>query len=392
MDKGNFNAASQLGSTDGGSDEVKNMYTKGGLRAILGVSPDEDEAEDEKLDAMDSEKGKDASLSNDQIEKTMTSLEDDDDVSALRGARKEAAEEFQEFDETIEYKKDPDAEDDDGAKNDQTDSSKPDSSEEIKNAEKELEKEFAAWQEKGMDASAIESSLSPMERYGLRFRKDIDPYYSIFAVMEYNQKMQAQEDRDNEIDVEEIEKEQRLDEQRAFADGDLLATNPKPDDLIRQRNLYRREKARLRSNKKRRKLNGEDWECRAESLTKQPFWYNIDTGEAQWDKPKVLLEMEEYEIAYRDGWPAMPMKNLVHIMEYLPPFPDRMQCARVSSRWHKAASDVSFVRHVYPVELGAYTREERKMERNHYRTIDDALKASSPGDTIGQYTVYDMLY
>ena len=247
MDKGNFNAASQMDSTGegGGSDEVKNMYTKGGLRAILGVSPDEDEAEEEKLDAVDEEKGKEASLSNDQIEKTMTSLEDDDDVSALRGARKEAAEEFQEFDETIEYKKDPDAEDDDGAKNDQTDSSKPDSSEEMKNAEKELEKEFAAWQEKGMDASAIESSLSPMERYGLRFRKDIDPYYSIFAVMEYNQKMQAQEDRDNEIDVEEIEKEKWLDEQRAFADGDLLATNPKPEDLIRQRNLYRREKARL---------------------------------------------------------------------------------------------------------------------------------------------------
>ena len=32
------------------------------------------------------------------------------------------------------------------------------------------------------------------------------------------------------------------------------------------------------------------------------------------------------------------------------------------------------------------------MERNHYRTIDDALKASSPGDTIGQYTAYDMAY
>jgi len=384
MDRGNFNAAKTESSDGGGGDQVKNMYTKGGLRAILGVSADDEDDENDKSDTMDEDKGKEASLSNDQIEKTMTSLEDVEDVNALKGARKEAAEEFKEFDETVEYKKDSDAEDDDDGKEKADSTDKQENTDETKLDEKELEKEFAAWQEKGMDASAIEASLSPMERYGLRFKKDIDPYYSIYAVMEYNRKIEAQEEGENEIDIDEIEKEKWIEEQRAFDDGDLLATNPAPGDLIRQRNLYLREKARLRANKKRRKLTGEDWEPREDAITNQQFWYNIDTGEALWDKPKVLVEMEEYELAYKGGWSAMPMKNLIKIFEYIPSFPDRMQCATVSSRWHKAATDISFVRHVYPVEQGAYTREDRKMERNHYRTIEDAVKAASPGDTIGE--------
>lgn len=389
MDRGNFDASqTQSAGNEGEADQVKDMYTKGGLRAILGVSADdEDDADnknDDKSDEMDVE-GKETALSSDQIEKTMTSLEDDDDVNALQGARKEAAEEFKEFDETVEYKKDSDAEDDDDEKDGK---SGTDKTEDAKNAEKELEKEFAAWQEKGMDASAIESSLSPMERYGLRFKKDVDPYYSIYAVMEYNRKIAAQTEVENEIDIDEIEREKWEEEERAFDEGDLLGTSPDPDDLIRQRNLYLREKARLLGNKKRRKLTGEDWEIRKDGRDNQPFWYNIDTGEALWDKPKVLVEMDEYEVAYKDGWSAMPMKNLIHIMDYLPSFPDRMQCAIVSSRWNKAATDISFVRHVYPVELGAYTREDKKMERNHYRTIADAFKAASPGDTIGKQCNY----
>lgn len=392
MDRGNFNAsqAEAIVNQDGGeANEIQDIYTKGGLRAILGVSQDDDDRDGDEVDngdgrftkITDVNKGKESFLSSDQIEKTMASLEDDDDVNALQGAQKEAAEEFKEFDETVEYKKDSDAEDDDDEKN-VDDAAKPDNPNDSKNAEKELEQEIAAWQEKGMDATAIESSLSPMERYGLRFKKDVDPFYSVYAVMEY-QRNEVQEG-DNEIDIDEIEREKWAEEQRAFDDGDLLGTNPEPGDLLGQRNLYLREKARLLGNKKRRKLTGEDWEERIDALNNQPFWYNIDTGEALWDRPRVLVEMEEYKLAYKEGWPAMPMKNLVHVMEYLPSFPDKMQCARVSSRWHKAATDISLVLHVYPVELGAFTREDRKMERNHYRTIADALQAASPGDTIGK--------
>lgn len=381
MDRGQFDALQlQSRRTTAELEQVNDLYSKGGLRAILGVSPGDDE---------DSAKeGDDDNVSSDQIEKAMTSLEDVDDVNALRGARKEAAEALQEFDESIEYKKDSDSDDDDEAKAEQLPechSKNGNASEDPKSDEKELEKELASWQEKvGTDASVIEASLSPVERYCLRFHEDVDPYYSIFAVMEYRRKMEAQIEKEDEIDVDEIEREKAREEIRAFDDGGLLATTPRPGDLIRQRSLYRREKARLSGSKKRRRLTGENWESRADAMTQNLFWYNIDTGEAVWDKPKVLLEMEAYDLAYQRKWAALPIKPMIHIMSFLSPFPDRMRSSEVCTQWCKAATDVSFVRHIYPVEMGAYTREDAKMECNHYRTIEDALKVALPGDTIGK--------
>jgi hypothetical protein len=375
MDQGNFDASMlksrRIMSTDMAleSTNANNLYTKGGLREILGVVSAAERASDE-----------DDAVSTDQVEKTMTSLEDIDDANALKGSRKEAEEELKEFDESIEYKKDSDADDDEELKAEPTLEVGQD---DPRSEEKELEKEIAAWQEKvGVDPSVIEASLSAVERYGLRFCEEIDPYYSIFAVLEYRQKLDNQASGVDEVDISQIERDKSLDENRAFEEGDLLSTNPNPEDLIRQINLYKREKSRLVGNKIRRKLIGADWEEQHDAM-QSPFWYNVDTGEAVWDKPKVLVEMESYHRAYEQKWRALPMKPLIKIMGYLNPFPDRMRTAEVCTYWCKAAKDVSFVRHVYPVEMGAYTRDDAKMEFNHYRTIEQALQCSMPGDTIG---------
>ena len=276
MDQGNFNASTlfdQGKDSKSSSDVVKDVYTKGGLRAILGVEQDGDVEGDKTPD--EDEEEKDSA----RIESAMASLEDADDVAALRGAQKEAADELKEFDESIEYAKESDAEDDSGAetkkentsaKSDETE--KQSAEDESKKEEQEMEKEFAAWQEKaGMDASAIEASLSPMERYGLRFRTEIDPFYSIFAVMEEQRKNEAQHEADDAMDIDEIERENEEDELRAMENGDLLATFPEPEDLVRQKSLYLREKARLRASKKLRKLTGQDWESRVDGLTKNPL-------------------------------------------------------------------------------------------------------------------------
>jgi Helicase conserved C-terminal domain/F-box-like len=378
MDRGRFDASMlkrrriMTADTDLESNNASNLYTKGGLREILGVAQASGKASDE-----------DDIVSSDQVEKTMTSLEDIDDANALKGSRKEAEEELKEFDETIEYKKDSDADDEEEFK---AEPSAEDDKEDPKSEEKELEREIAAWQEKvGVDPSVIEASLSPVERYGIRFGEVVDPYYSIFAVLEYRQKLENQTSGVEEIDINQIEEEKALEENRAFEEGDLLSTNPNPDDLIRQINLYRREKARLVGSKMRRKLIGEDWEQRFDS-TQTCFWYNVDTGEGVWDKPKVLVEMESYNRAYDQKWRSLPIKPLLRIMSYLNPFPDRMRTAEVCTHWCKAAKDISFVRHVYPVEMGAYTRDDAKMEYNHFRTIEQAIKSSLPGDTIGKVT------
>jgi hypothetical protein len=188
MDQGKFDASHQLNekltSQEAEGDEMKDVYTKGGLRSILGV--EDDSLEDSQALNMEGGTQDDSGLSKEQMETAMASLEDEDDVRALRGAQKEAAEELKEFDENTEIKTESDAEDDeeegdgdtDGTKKNQKKVTEEKSAEETadsKNEEKELEKEFAAWQTTvGFDAAAIESSLSPMERYGLLFRENID--------------------------------------------------------------------------------------------------------------------------------------------------------------------------------------------------------------------------
>jgi len=66
----------------------------------------------------------------------------------------------------------------------------------------------------------------------------------------------------------------------------------------------------------------------------------------------------------------------------LVPFPDRMQSAYVCRQWRRAAHDISFVKHVFPVEMGALAMNPTKMDQNHFRTFEEALSKALPGDTI----------
>ena len=388
MDRGKFDSShlfshdnsARLSSDASDTQEMREVYTKGGLRAILGVyetDADDDQKEQSKF-ALDEKKD----MTNEQMESAMTQLEDADDVEALKGARKEASEELQEFDESAEQKSTD-------AKNTDTTAAATNNKDEEavtqteQTEEKELEKEFESWQTKvGMDKDAIEASLSPVERYGFHFRSDVDPHVSLYAVLEYKRKAEEEEEEDDEIDIDEIEREKAYEERQALAEGDLLGTDPMPSELTRHRNLFQRESARLKADKKKRTLTGENWETRIDGRHKAVFWYNVDTGEAIWDKPRVLVELEEYEMARQRRWCSLPRNPLVHIMSFVLPYPERVVASRTCRQWRRAATDPSFVLHVYPVEMGAYTRDERKIEQNHFRTLHDALKLAKAGDTI----------
>ncbi len=393
MDQGRFDASHQINSAPGIEDstsgeEMKDVYTNGGLRAILGVE-DDNPVDHKQISNLDESKDT-SGMSSEQMEMAMASLEDEDDVHALRDAQKEAAEEMKEFDENAEIKNESDPEDDDdgesGRPNKKPKKVKEEKPEEESkdngNEESELEKEFAAWQSAvGFDAAAIESSLSQTERYGLLFREHIDPFYSIFYINELRRKSEMTENKE-EIDIEQIEREKAMDEEQAMDDGDLLATRPRPESLIRQRNLYRREKARLRSDKKRRKLTGENWVQRVDGNTKILFWYNEDTGEAIWDTPAILLELQAEAEASQNGWGSLQIKILTSVMGFLIPYPERQCCSLVCKQWKSAANDFRFVRHVYPVEMGALSREPSRRDYNHFGSIEQALSTALPGDTI----------
>lgn len=319
---------------------------------------------------------RDGDMSQDQVESAMAALEDEDDVKAMQSARQEAAEALQEFDETSQEKQVEKVYDESKPKHNQDESSDDD---------KELEKEFKKWQRRvGMDSKTIHESLNPLERYGLLVKELIDPHYSKYFWME-QQRITQTSSVDNELNIEEIERRKIRDEQQAFEDGDLLATFPDPESLPRQRQLYRREKARLRSDMMKRKLTGQNWTDKYDERTGKMFWYNTDTGEAVIEKPSVLKMLEADDLARENGWAASPPKPLVKIMEFLSPL-ERIQCSPTCSTWRTAANDPSFVLHVWPVELGALLMDENKLGRNHYRTISDALRHALPGDSIGEHS------
>ena len=393
MDQGKFNASvpSRQDEDSSKTDDVKDVYTKKGLQAILGFDDDPDpEERDPPLD-----------MSKEDMEKAMVSLEDEDDVMALRGAQKEVEENKKEFDEDTAIVKEGSDEDEDKAENGkesktkrqaakkrkEQSESKSEGDEENSN-EKDLEKEFAAWQStEGFDEKAIDKSLSPMERYGLNFREEIDPFYSIFYINEERRRFEVSEGL-VEVDVEEVERQKAMEEQQAIDNQDLLATGIRPEDLVRQRGLYRREKVRLRSEKMRRKITGGLWSEKIDGLSKKPFWYNEETGEATWDTPLIVTELLAEELAVQEGWSHLPIEPLSRIMGYLLPFPERQRCSAVCRQWRVAATDIRFIKHVYPVEMTALAnRDSSRRHYNHFATIEDALKRALPGDTIGKFRI-----
>ena len=387
MDEGKFDASNGTEEdAEEGKDALKDMYSKGGLLDILGVEGSVNDGKDADPQQ--------AVMTSEQLEKAMAALEDADDAAAMRSAKKEAADELKEFDETVEYTNQEEEDerkaltgtkvgttntsgDDEGLEKTSTDDEEKDESK----REAEMVKEFNEWQNKvGVDADAIEASLSSTEKYALRFRETIDPFWSIFAIMEERRRIEAAQDDDEEVDIEALERENAYNEEVALGEGDLLGTHPRPEELPRQRRIYQREKARLRASQKRRKLTGENWVENIDGPSQCPFWYDEDTGEAIWEKPKILLELEADTLANEKKWNAMPFKPLILIMSFLVPYPERTTAALACRQWKEAATDVSFVLHVLPVELGS--THGSRMLPNHFGSIGDAVEAAHPGDTL----------
>jgi hypothetical protein len=436
MDEGNFTGASDNATgkqpeaetgekTQAPVAKVGDVFSKGGLRDLLGVSAvldDGSESDSESIGDSGDSNADHAVVNGSNIEEAMAAVEDEADITAMRGAQKEAVDELQEFDETIQYEKDDEGHDtqesqDEGAStkdNVEASETSPNkkkrkspsnshktivSKGEISTAEDDAsvqddstvdttdaeaeQKEFEAWQSSaGIDMKSLEASLKPVERYALHFKEEIDPYYSNHVLMDLQKMGESELAGEQEIDLKEIERTKAAEEQRAVEKGELLATQPSPEALPRQRHLYIREKSRLQSEKKRRKLLGKNWVARTDAVNKFPFWYNEDTGEATWDRPNILIELEAETLARKKGWNLFPFKPLLEIMKFLNPSPDRTRCSAVCRQWRWAAGDFSFVKHVWPVEMGALSMDKSRLDSNHYVTIQDALDDALPGDTI----------
>jgi hypothetical protein len=160
------------------------------------------------------------------IEAAMNAVEDDDDVSAMRTARAEAALEEAEFDENapVTSSNADDDDDDIAARKKSTDATSVSTSATSASAtsattttvvdsaleDKDVEAEFQSWQATvGKDFKALENALKPIERYGLRFHTDVEPYYSLFFINE-SQKLQSMSTTAEEQQVSSSERDDDL--------------------------------------------------------------------------------------------------------------------------------------------------------------------------------------
>ena len=195
-----------------GENQNRSVFTRGGLRDILAfaskhddnddqssatdvdmdhndvdndddATKDDDDDDDATKDEDDDDDEEQEIYSREQIENAMTTLEDEDDVIAMRGAQKEAADELQEFDEVktddantkVSSRDDDDEANGDDASNTSSIKSKSktkvapgDTNNDDSNEAAAADKEFAAWQSKlgnKIDITSITAALRPTERY-----------------------------------------------------------------------------------------------------------------------------------------------------------------------------------------------------------------------------------
>ncbi|CAM9419361.1 unnamed protein product, partial [Choristocarpus tenellus] len=191
--------------------------------------------------------------------------------------------------------------------------------------------------------------------------------------------------------------------------GELLACHVGTRHVVLQRRLFSRERSRAVSARKKRVLTGEAWQSRIDGISKLPFWYNLDTGEAMWDTPAVVMERELHKRALERRYAGIPQPLLLRVLSFLPTLPERFAAARVSSTWAEGALHDSFNKKVLPVEADVQSvkvepsgvsngapakvgggmgvtkgrlRGGPHLEEGSFTSLAEALASSEAGDTI----------
>jgi superfamily II DNA/RNA helicase len=362
-----------------GEFNVGSLFTTNNLLELLGDEEPQTQKGGSSFQPMtsSSQTDREACSSSYDIEAVMAAVEDEDDVSALKGAKAEAAQEQLEFDENAVIPTDEEG---------GTDSTVAAVSQKVSSSSKEddMEAEFARWQESvgGKDFRTLEAALKPVERYALKIRTIVDPYYSLHYLSDQQKMAEIQaEEQGQEWDIETLEQEKEEEEYRALADGELLAVNLTEEELHQIKSDYAQEKSRRRKLRKLRQLTGEGWSHIIDEVTGVPFWYNEDTGEASYGQPDVIKKQQILKAAMTRKWNAFPVHLILIVLSYLDPFPDRVRCSYISDRWRRAASDPCFYKRVLSIESGA-NEIHTTLEENSFTSLSAALKSALPGETI----------
>ncbi|KAI9910327.1 hypothetical protein PsorP6_010258 [Peronosclerospora sorghi] len=346
------------------------FFSKASLRELMQREMVEEQENDD-----------DEEVSVETVEKAMAQLEDEEDVVAMKDARAEYLREQHEFDEdggtvasspreagdvgsrpstpssmsvsTVASERDDDddeSEEDAPTRRKRARSNEPEPTkkrvklqvpardkvrEEARDAAEE--QKLQAWKASVQSLQHFEDSLNPVDRYALHFREDIDPLYAYTPAS--NSSVATDPTASTLLDeIAKIEAEKRLDEARLIDDGELIHGQLDARDYSA---LYRRERARVLFEQRKRQVSGEAWTIRKCAKTQQPFYFNVDTREATWECPAVRRANDEIQRARRRGYAGFPSLALVRVLALIRPYPDRYQAQLVCRNWYQAAQHPS---------------------------------------------------
>ena len=100
---------------------------------------------------------------------------------------------------------------------------------------------------------------------------------------------------------------------------------------------FRAAQRQIQYGRKARKLTGKSWEVKTEDGTQRLYYYNTDTKETSWERPRIIDAYAELLLALKKGWSCLQEVILVRVLQFLSPRPDRSQCAGVCRNWLKAS-------------------------------------------------------
>ncbi|TYZ61770.1 hypothetical protein PybrP1_012802 [[Pythium] brassicae (nom. inval.)] len=266
-----------------------------------------------------------------------------------------------------------------------------------KQLELEEERKLQAWKDSVSSLQCFEDALNAVDRYALHFREQVDPLYAYVptaAALESYFDSQL-----SSLDVDRIDAEKAREEAALIADGELIAGAMRADNdtdnndnngtvdndvEAAHRALYRKQRAHVHSERRRRRLTGAAWELKRCAVTNQPFYWNVDTREAVWERPAVLAANEDVARMRQHGFAGLLPSVLLAILQCLSAHPDRHRVELVCRAWRRAATHPSLF-----VKLSASDLHARG------QSLAQALAGVARGETVlvgaGVYALADVV-
>ncbi|KAL3659032.1 hypothetical protein V7S43_015916 [Phytophthora oleae] len=244
------------------------------------------------------------------------------------------------------------------------------------------EQKLQAWKASVQSLQGFEDSLNPVDRYALHFREDVDPLFAYTPAQQAEALAGVDSNPDALTllaDIEQTETEKREEEARLIAEGELVVgqmddnNDADPEQMTAHyTELYRRERAHVLFERRKRLLTGAAWSRMKCVNTGHPFYFNVDTREATWECPPVWIANEQLKSAQERGYEGLPPSALQRVMSMLVPFPERYRAQMVCRSWHTAAQHPSLF-----VKVSA-----SDFDPGSPSSLAKVLAKVAPGDTV----------